>query len=141
MAKRAGSWQKADVTTPSPSPDGLFSAFRHEEHRRRWPWVIAVAAAVMVAAVLFVTLRTARFQVVTEHGIRVIDSRMRAPEVEHLLGRPIAPDPALGDGCLRYGRPKMEKPFPLYSVCYAASGKVSNVTQREYEAQKVEPAR
>ena len=126
---------------PKPhSPDGLFTAFRLDEPRRRWPWFVAVAAVAVVSAVLFFTLRTARFQVVTEHGIRVIDGRMSAPEVEHVLGRPIAPDTLLGEGCLRYGHPKMDKPFPLYSVCYADSGKVTRVTQHQYEAQKVDPA-
>jgi hypothetical protein len=139
-----GAWQhKGHVETPAPAPvpapaasnDELFNAFRVLPRRRAWPWLLFAFAVAVILAVVVQSRRELRFEIVTPTGIAVLNGKMQAPQVQMLLGRPIAPD--VHEGCMLYGHPKMDAKFWLYSVCYA-EGRVKSATSKPYEAHQVE---
>ena len=123
------------MDTPTPRNDELFNAFRVLPRRRAWPWFLFAFAIAVMIAVVVQARRETRFEIVTPRGIAVLNGKMQAPQVQKLLGRPIAPDHQ--DGCLLYGHPVLDKQFWLYSVCYA-DGRVKSATSKPYETHRVE---
>lgn len=141
-----------DVSTtqsPSESPrgeaGGLFTAFQEEQKLSRGRWVVAGLAILMLAVIgagfwAVVKPGDTTYRLMTPYGIKALRGGMTAQQVVAELGEPIALEKdATGAECYRYGRPTLAQPtFFIYSVCYE-SGKLRDVTSKQYQAWSVDP--
>lgn len=71
---------------------------------------------------------------VTPRGLTTLKPDMPRADVDRAFGGPFAREPGSRSDCLLYGQPSMKpESFAVYRVCYR-DGKVSEVSQKKYEA-------
>lgn len=138
MANRFRSRHKGNVPNEARTAKEIFSAYQAEPPKRRFPvWTIALA--LFGLGMLFVRSSDRQsVRVVTPRGIKAVSPGMSQTEFVEILGEPIGREPG-ADDCFRYGQLTLEKPtFVLYTACFD-SGKLRNVTPKEYTAASVAP--
>lgn len=132
----------AQPVTPSApsaagSKDGMFAAYLEEKRRSPWPWVLLGIALIGGVVLSFRTAPRAIYQVETRAGVVTLNSGMDTAQVEQALGHPIGSERENGLECRRYGQPRFDRKFWVYSVCYDGERLVS-LRAAQLEAKRIQ---